>query len=442
MKKAVLSVVTSLLLLAFVSGSLFAAGGGQQSSGGAAQPGEISGTLEFWGPDGAGANPNDPGNVWWRETIAAFKAKYPKVNMQISSTPGTANEYLVKLSTEIAAGRSADVMMVWPSARLQPFVEANMVRPLNYFLDARPELKKTISSIALSYFTFGDSFYGIPMDTSGELIFYNKKIFSDNGLSVPKTFDDLMKISDALNVKGIIPMTVGGKDIWPVAIPYMMLIERLYGLDFYNEVIVGHDPKFDDPLFAETGRRIYEMQKRGVFSPNINAISHSEASAEFTSGKAAMWPSGIWELGNLIDLMGDNLGFFNFPDVPGGKGSAEDWLINYGSGYSISTQSKNLAAAEAWLEFMFDPKRQADLMEKGHPTPSINLPVNTSKVNPVMYAILTATGAAKHAYIPFDNPLGTVMGNEFNMAVQRCHAGEDPVKVFQDLNRIAKMEWQ
>jgi hypothetical protein len=50
--------------------------------------------------------------------------------------------------------------------------------------------------------------------------------------------------------------------------------------------------------------------------------------------------------------------------------------------------------------------------------------------------------SAVNAYNAWDNPLGASMGWEFNLAVQRCLALEDPVKVFQELNRTAKQEWE
>jgi raffinose/stachyose/melibiose transport system substrate-binding protein len=222
----------------------------------------------------------------------------------------------------------------------------------------------------------------------------------------------------------------------------MMLIERIYGLDFYNEVIVGHQAKFDDPLFADTGKRIQEMQRLGVFSQYINSVGSEEARVELITGRAAMWLEGVWSLSNLLDQMGEDVGFFNFPSVPGGKGSANDWLINFDEGFAISANTKNLPAAEAWLEFLFSPERQTDFMYKGRLVASINLPVDYSRLSPVMSDLSRALDNADHAYIPFDNPLGSAMGNEFNIAVQRCFAGDDPVRAFQDLNRTARMEWQ
>jgi raffinose/stachyose/melibiose transport system substrate-binding protein len=371
-----------------------------------------------------------------------FKAKHPNINMTISSTPGTANEYLVKLTTEMAAGRAPDVMQTWLTGRLQPFVEAGRVRPLNSFVDARPELKKILSPLALRYAAFGDSFYAIPMLKSCEIIFYNKRIFAENKLSLPRTYDEFMSICSTLKSKGILPVITGNADVWPGAMPYMMLFNRMHGNALYKEVVEQHQAKFDDPAFADTGRKLQEMFRAGVFNSNINSTKYDEAQSRFIAGEAAMIFDGEWAASGFLDRMRDEFGIFPFPDIPGGKGSVNDWLLNYNDGMAISTNSKNLPAAEAWVEFIFSLERQTDYAKRGKLVATINLPVDYSTLPGVITALNAGMDSAKNAYNAWDNPLGTVMGNEFNLAVQRCFAGDDPVRVFQDLNRTAKMEWQ
>jgi raffinose/stachyose/melibiose transport system substrate-binding protein len=438
MKKTILSVATGMALMALVSGSLFAGGGGQQSSNAAA--GEIGGTLTFWYSNNE-ANQNDPGVIWWRDTLRLFQEKYPNVRLEISNTPD-GNQYLTKLTTEIVAGNVPDVFWAWPSGRLEPFVNGKRIRPLNSFLDARPELKKTISPLALEGTTFNGNVYAVPIDQSGELVFYNKKIFADNGLSVPASYDQFMSICATLKAKGITPVVMGNLDVWPGAIPYMMLFNRMQGNVLYEQVILGKQAKFDDPAFAETGNKLKEMINAGVFNASANALKYDEAQVEYTSGRAAMVFDGIWALTGFLDKLGNNVGAFNFPMLPGGKGSANDYLINYGTVFCISSATRNLPAAEALVEFILSPERQAAFVELGKIVASINLPVNYSKLPLILQEINDDLAKANYAIIPYDNPLGSNIGTEFNLAVQRVFAGQDPVRVFQDLNKIAKLEWE
>ena len=437
MKKTVIL----FLCMVLVAGLVFAGGGGQQSSGAAASgSGGPSGTLTMWHTL-SDANPNDPSTIWWRDTLRMFQEKYPGVKLEISNT-SDGNLYLTKLTTEIVAGNVPDIFWAWPSGRLEPFVKANRIRPLNSFIDARPDLKKTLSPLALDVTTFNKNVYAIPIDQSGELIFYNKKIFADNGLKVPASYDEFMRLCATLRGKGILPVVMGNQDVWPGAIPYMMLFNRMNGNALYESVILGKKANFDNAAFAQTGSKLQEMVNAQIFNASLNALKYDEAQVEFKAGRAAMIFDGIWAVPSFLESMGNDLGAFNFPAIPGGKGSANDYLINYGTVWCISSTTKNLPAAEAMLEHILSPQRQAAFVELGKIVASINLPVNYSKVPPIIQEITTSLEKANYAIIPYDNPLGSNIGTEFNLAVQRVLAGQDPVRSFQDLNKLAKFEWE
>jgi len=423
----------------FVVGFAFAGGAGQQTSSAGASTGGPSGTLTFWYSINE-ANQNDPEVMWWRDTVRMFQEKYPNVNLQIGNTPD-GQQYLTKITAEVAAGNAPDVFQTWLTGRLEPFVKANRVMPLNSFLDARPDLKKTISPVALGFSTFGTNYYALPMQKSGEVVFYNKKIFAANNLSVPKTYDEFMAISNTLKSQGITPAVVGNLDVWPGAVPYMMLFNRMNGNALYEAVCLNKQAKFDDPAFSDTGKKLQEMMQAGVFNNNVNAIRYDEAQAQFTTGKAAMVFDGLWVLSGFLDKLGNDLGFFNFPMTAGGKGSANDYIVNYDSGFAISSSSKNIPAAQAFLEFIFSVERQVNLAERGKLVGSINLPIDQSKLPPIVSELSTAIDNASYGFNAWDNPLGPNIGTEFNLAVQRLFAMEDPVKVFQDLNKLVKMEW-
>jgi raffinose/stachyose/melibiose transport system substrate-binding protein len=432
-------VLTLVFMTALVSSGVFASGSGQSAAsgtGGGTQG--ISGTVTFWdGINDMGAM--DPDSLWRKDNIRLFQEKYPNVKLEFTNTPGGGMNYLTKLTTELAAGNAPDVFKCWLTGRLEPFVTAKRIRPLNSFLDARPELKKTINPQAIALSTFGDSFYALPNQKSGEVVFYNKKIFAANGISVPKTYDEFMAACAKLKAAGITPIGVGGASIWPVSVPYMMLFARMQGPALYEEVVLNHKAKWDDPAFAQTGAKLQEMVRAGIFNPNVNATNHEEARAGFGTGKFAIIFDGVWNISRFSTALGEDLGFFSFPAVPGGKGNINDQVVNFDDGFAISSNTKNLAAAEAFLEFIFSPERQIAEANGGSLIATFNKP--TVPVLPIVADISDAIDKSSYGYLPWDNPLGSGMGNEFNQAVQRLYELQDPVKIFQDLNQIAKMEW-
>ncbi len=106
------------------------------------------------------------------------------------------------------------------------------------------------------------------------MVFYNKKVFADNGVAVPTSYDEFLKVCETLKSKGILPVAMGGKDVWPCSIPYRMIFDRQNGPALYKEVVVGKTAKFDDPAFIAAGEKFQEMVKAGVFSLECNAISY------------------------------------------------------------------------------------------------------------------------------------------------------------------------
>ena len=69
----------------------------------------------------------------------------------------------------------------------------------------------------LDMVTANGEIYAIPSNIHrGNVLFYNKKVFTDNGLKAPTTWDEFSTVADALKAKGIAPLAVGGKDTWSV----------------------------------------------------------------------------------------------------------------------------------------------------------------------------------------------------------------------------------
>ncbi len=108
-----------------------------------------------------------------------------------------------------------------------------------------------------------------------------------------------------------------------------------------------------------------------MFSPDCNAISYSDATTSFVPPG-----QGRDDLRRLLaDLLhgkelGDDVGFFNFPMIEGGKGSANNWLKNYDDAYAISSNTQNKEAAEAFLTFMFSKDRQKEFASTATSWPS------------------------------------------------------------------------
>jgi raffinose/stachyose/melibiose transport system substrate-binding protein len=379
--------------------------------------------------------------VWQQGIYDTFKAKYPNINVE-RTIVSNGDEYLNKITTSMAAGTAPDIFQTWLSGRLEPFVKAGRVIALDDIINGDAELKDTITPAFLDTGTFNGKVYALATTLTAEVIFYNKAIFAQYGLSIPATFDDLMNVITTLKKNGIIPFAMGNKDPWVGSIPYMAIFDRIAGVQLYKDIMVDHTSKWNDPAFIDASTYLLKMRDAGAYPDNFNALEYNEAVELFKSGKAAMWFNGTWELANLLkDIPDKNLGFFNFPNIPGGKGSSKGFLLNKDEGYAISSNAKNKDGAVLYLKHIFSKDRQKVRAEMGTLVTTRNLGTDESKLPAITVALGKAMAGAAYGIIPWDNPLGVDMGKEINLATQAVLSGQDPKDVFTKLQAVSLNTW-
>jgi raffinose/stachyose/melibiose transport system substrate-binding protein len=430
-KKGMCVLVVLLLLVAGIT-TTFAAGG--KESGG------VKGTVTFWHQANV-ANPTDPNVVWQQGNFDSFKAKYPGITVERTIVSG-GDEYLNKITTSMAAGNAPDIFQTWLSGRLEPFVTAGRVIPLDDVINGDPALKDVITPAFLDTGTFNGKVYALATTLTAEVIFYNKAIFAKYGLSVPATFDDLMTVITTLKKNGIVPFAMGNKDPWVGCIPFMAIFDRVAGLQLYKDICLSHISKWNDPAFIESSKYLLKMRDAGAYPENFNSLDYNEAVQMFKDGKAAMWFNGTWEMANLLQGVPDkDLGFFNFPNISGGKGTSKSFLLNKDEGYAISSSAKNRDGAVLYLKQLFSKERQKVRAEQGTLVATRNLGYDETKLPRITVELTKAMAGAAYGVIPWDNPLGVNMGKEINLSTQAVLAGQDPADVFAKLQAVSMNEW-
>src|SRR5919204_1881989 len=101
-------------------------------------------------------------------------------------------------------------------------------------------MKSAFPKQLLHLVTSGGEIYSVPANIHrGNVLFYNKKVFTDNNLTPPASWDDIYKVSDALKAKGIAPFAVGGKDSWSVTMLFEDALLANVGADKFKTLMSG-----------------------------------------------------------------------------------------------------------------------------------------------------------------------------------------------------------
>lgn len=180
---------------------------------------------------------------------------------------------------------------------------------------------------------YGGKFNFLPFQYNIEGIFYNKKLFADNGWTEPTTWQELVDLSAKIDAAGYTPLAASGEQGWPLTRLISGYLFRSLGPDALQKVADG-SAKLTDPEYVAAAQQIADLGAKGYFGKNVASLDYDAATNEFLTGKAAMIYMGSWLLGNInsdADEIGaDNVGFMKFPAVDGGAGSIDAYPSNVG----------------------------------------------------------------------------------------------------------------
>jgi len=194
----------------------------------------------------------------------------------------------------------------------------------------------TLSSGADTYFT--------------PRIFYHKDIFEENGIEIPKNFDEFMDICNKLKEKDIVPISVMGKGGWA---PQLYMVQTMIQLEDPQVMLDLLDNKtdFQNPVVVKALKRIETMAKEGVFPEGVVNLDYGPSLEMFTSKRAAMFGGFSWESANLS--ADENIGMFMWPTA-NETYKSEDVTQFWGSplnGYAVNPNSENVEAAIEFAKY-------------------------------------------------------------------------------------------
>ncbi|KQX52539.1 MULTISPECIES: ABC transporter substrate-binding protein [Ensifer] len=129
-------------------------------------------------------------------------------------------------------------------------------------------------------------------------LWINAKVFKDNDLEPPKTWDEFNAVADKLKEKGIVPLAHGGQP-WQDTTVFDDVVLGIGGPEFYKKAILELD---DAALKSDTMVKVFDQMRkiRGYVDPNFSGRDWNLATAMVLKGEAAMQLMGDWAKGEIV----------------------------------------------------------------------------------------------------------------------------------------------
>lgn len=334
MKKTVLTLFSIAFVLSLVlTGCGNEAANPEKSAG----PEKVKVRLSYW---------NKEDSV--KTLLQLFKDKLPDIEVEYQFIDN--KSYADVIKTQLAAGEGPDI--------IGGGADANGVKA-GYFEDLTERFAGKYYDSGTSYQTFDGKLYGLPQASWFNGVYYNADLFNKYNLKVPKTLDEYFQVAEVLKKNGIIPQAialknpnVAGQSFLGLALnEYIGTPEgRQWSIDFSKGKAKMVDV-LEPALTTWT-----EYLKRGIFTKDMLGLDEAQALDEFTSGKAAMYQSGPWDM-ETIKKKAPNMKVDMFPNL-GTKGGP-GWMVGGpGVSFGVNAKSKVKEAALKVLDLLSTPEGQ------------------------------------------------------------------------------------
>ena len=281
--------------------------------------------------------------------IAEFNKEFPNITVSTEAVTDYAEDSLLRLST----GDWGDIMFI-------PAVDKSDLSTYFMPLDTLDNLSAQLNFV--DNWQFDNVCYGIPYMANAQGVLYNKKVFSDAGITeLPKTPDEF--IADLKLVKektDAIPLYTNYAAGWTMG-----------AWDAYIGTVTNGDNTYINQKFVHTAdpfanpgdgtgaynlyKILYDACAEGLIEDDYTTTDWEGCKGMMNRGEIATMVLGSWAYAQMQEA-GDtpeNVGYMPFPMTVGGK-----QYVNAGGDYNyainVNSSDENKTASLVFLKWMVE----------------------------------------------------------------------------------------
>ncbi|MEW5320813.1 extracellular solute-binding protein [Geobacillus thermoleovorans] len=282
------------------------------------------------------------------ETVAIFDeliTKFERENPQVDIEQVVVPDGMAVLKTRIARGDVPDIFITYP-------IEQDYVlrAKKGYLMDLTHEpFIKSIEPTIQRRFLVDGKMYGMALTQNAVGVLYNKDIFKEMNLTIPKTWNEFIQVLEALKHSGKTPILMPNKDPAQTSVFNLNLIANEFESDYWEKVNKGKAKIYGDEKWINVCKkmlRVVSYAQRESFNEG-----YYETNENFAKGKGAMYIMGTWVLPE-IERINPNLRYGIFPFPATNDPKMNRVLGGVDIGIAISAATKHPQVAKKFLEFL------------------------------------------------------------------------------------------
>ena len=304
---------------------------------GTAMAEDVTLTIESWR--------NDDLKIWQEQIIPAFEAAHPGIKLNF--TPSAPAEYNAVLNSKLDAGSAGDIITCRPFDASLALYDAGHLADISDL-----EGMGSFSPVAKSGWSTDDASvqFCVPMASVIHGFIYNKDAFAELGVEVPKTEAEFFAVLEKFKADGnYVPMAMGTNDQWEAAtMGYNNIGPNYWKGEEGRLALLAGDQKLTDEAWVAPYR---QLAKWGQYlGDGYEAQTYPDSQNIFTLGRAAIYPTGSWEISGFNGLADFEMGAFYPPVQNAGDTCYISDHTDIGIGMNAATA--NPEAAKTFLNWV------------------------------------------------------------------------------------------
>ena len=296
------------------------------------------------------------------------------------------------LKTLAATGQLPDIYQA-STDLINTFRESNQIMVLNDVAEKTGFIDKLYDANKDLAYAEDGNIYAFPF--SGQeyvLWYYNKALFEENNLEVPKTYEDLLNCVETFTQNGIIPLALFGQEGWNTVAAYDVIATRYVagGIKALDE----GSASITDDGYVSAAKKLEELVAAGLFQKDATTTNYDQASEKFLSGEAAMFINGQWYIEDATKALGDDVDWMFYPAEDEAAYEAGKAVFSGGgsaSGFAVNPDSENAELAAEVAEFITEKYCEAKVMYRHNPLVAIDTGKEPDSEYPAMMQKLSDT---------------------------------------------------
>lgn len=228
--------------------------------------------------------------------IEQFKKDHPDVEVINAAVAGGAGTNAkAVLASRMQGGDPPGTFQVHAGAELNDsWVAAGKMEPLNDLYAAEGWNDKFPQDL-IDMISVDGNIYSVPVNIHrGNVLWYNKKLFDQYGLTLPTTFDEFFQVAEKLKSEGVTPLALGDKEPWTATHLFEDILLGTLGPENY-QALWSDKLSFDDPKAREAAEIFKQMLQ--YVNDDHAAQNWQDAAKMVADGDAAMNVMGDWVKG-------------------------------------------------------------------------------------------------------------------------------------------------